>query len=108
VIGSWVGFIFNVLVLIAQFWVGIWPVGYEEYTPSETANNFFLVYLAAPVVLLCYMVHKIWYKTPFYIRSRDMDLHSGARELNLQELLAEEAAERAQWPRWKKTYKYFC
>jgi len=108
VIGSWVGFIFNVLVLIAQFWVSIWSVGYEDYTASETATNFFLVYLAAPVVILFYLGHKIHYKTPLYIRSRDMDLRSGARELNLQELLAEEAAERAQWPKWKKAYKFFC
>lgn len=26
VVGSWLGFVFNALVLVAQFWVGLWPV----------------------------------------------------------------------------------
>jgi len=97
-----------VLVLIAQFWIGAWPVGYSEQTAAENVNSFFLAYLAAPVVLICYAAHKVYYKTPFFVRSQNMDLHSGIRELNLQELRAEEAAERAQWPRWKKIYKLFC
>lgn len=108
VIGSWIGFIFNVVVLIAQFWIGVWPVGYGDYTASEIANNFFLAYLAAPVVILFYIVHKAYYRTPLFIRSKSMDLRSGIRELNLLELQAEEAAERAQWPKWKKAYKFFC
>jgi len=40
-IGSWVGFILNCLVLVAQFWTGIWPIGYGEDTPGEQAENFF-------------------------------------------------------------------
>jgi amino acid transporter len=42
------------------------------------------------------------------MRSHNMDLHTGIRDLNLAELVAEEKAERATWPRWKKTYKLFC
>ncbi|KAK3071628.1 hypothetical protein LTS18_014819, partial [Coniosporium uncinatum] len=64
-------------------------------------------YLAAPVILAFYFPYKIWYRTPF-VRSHDMDLHTGIRELNLAELLAEERAEKAAWPRWKKIYKIFC
>jgi len=37
-----------------------------------------------------------------------MDLHTGIRELNLAELVAEERAERASWPKWKKAYKFLC
>lgn len=50
--GSWVGFIFNCLVLIAQFWTAVWPIGYADMTPSEIAEGFFEAYLAAPVVIL--------------------------------------------------------
>ena len=107
VIGSWVGFILNCLVLIAQFWIGFAPVGYADMTASELVMNFFEVYLAAPVVLLFYFVYKIYYRTPF-VRSHNMDLHTGIRELNLPELLAEERAERAAWPKWKKAYKFLC
>ncbi|GAB7359271.1 hypothetical protein MBLNU230_g5928t1 [Neophaeotheca triangularis] len=106
-IGSWLGFIFNCLVLVAQFWTGAWPVGYSEMTASEQVENFFMVYLAAPVVILCYVPYKIWYRTPF-VRSHNMDLHTGMRDLNLAELIAEEKAEQAAWPRWKKVYKFFC
>ncbi|KAA8894141.1 amino acid permease-domain-containing protein [Sphaerosporella brunnea] len=102
VIGSWLGFLFNVLVLIAQFWVALWPVG-----SKPNAQDFFSVYLAVPVVILFYIPFKIYYKTPF-IRAKDMDLVTGRRELNLDAILAEERAEQATWPMWKKTYKFFC
>lgn len=106
-IGSWVGFILNCLVLIAQFWTGFAPIGYADESTSDLVEDFFMAYLAAPVVILFYVVYKMYYKTPF-VRSHNMDLHTGIRELNLTELLAEERAERAAWPRWKKAYKFLC
>ena len=111
VVGSWIGFLFNVLVLIAQFWTGFSPVQ-PEYGPritgaSALTQKFFQAYLAAPIVLAFYIGYKFWYRTPF-MRCRDMDLATGIRELNLAELLAEEELERKAWPRWKKSYKFFC
>lgn len=41
IIGSWIGFILNCLVLVAQFWTGIWPVGYGDLTVREQVENFF-------------------------------------------------------------------
>ena len=123
--GSWVGFIFNCLVLIAQFWTAVWPIGYADMTPSEIAEGFFEAYLAAPVVILFvspisksrlpikanrspqYVVYKVWMKTPF-VRSHNMDLHTGIRDMNVAELIEEERAERATWPAWKRMYKFFC
>ncbi|KAH8676750.1 general amino-acid permease-like protein GAP1 [Tricladium varicosporioides] len=107
VIGSWIGFIFNVLILIVQFWVGVWPVGYGQLGVRKQVENFFLYYLAAPVVIMFYLGYKIWFRTSI-MRCKDMDLHSGIRELNLPALIAEERAERAAWPRWKRAYKLFC
>lgn len=107
VIGSWIGFVFNCLVLMAQFWTGFAPVGYGENTPAENTEYFFEAYLAAPVIIIFYVIYKIYYRTPF-VRSYNMDLHTGRRELDLAELLAEERAERAAWPRWKKIYKLLC
>ncbi|KAL1304970.1 hypothetical protein AAFC00_003876 [Neodothiora populina] len=106
-IGSWIGFILNCLVLIAQFWTGFAPIGYADMTADELVKNWFEAYLAAPVVIAFYLGYKIWYRTPF-VRSHNMDLHTGIRELNLAELLAEERAEQAAWPKWKKVYKIFC
>ncbi|EMC91393.1 hypothetical protein BAUCODRAFT_326683 [Baudoinia panamericana UAMH 10762] len=101
VIGSWIGFILNCLVLIAQFWTGAWPVGWRELGAGGQTEAFFEAYLAAPVVILFYIPYKLWYRTPF-VRSHNMDLHTGIRDLNVAELIAEERAERASWPRWKR------
>lgn len=111
VLGSWVGFIFNVLVLAAQFWTGFAPVSNADGTRIQGAaalsQNFFEGFLAAPVVLLFYIPYKLYHKTPF-MRSMAMDLKTGQRELNLAELLAEEEVEKAAWPKWKRAYKFFC
>jgi yeast amino acid transporter len=107
VIGSYVGFIFNVLILIAQFWTGFSPVGWEDMSASELTINFFQAYLAAPVVILMYLSYKIWYRTTV-VRSRDADVWTGKRDINVSGLLAEERADRRSWPTWKKLYKFFC
>ncbi|KAF8247483.1 amino acid permease [Wilcoxina mikolae CBS 423.85] len=96
VIGSYIGFIFNILVLIAQFWTAMWPIG-----GKPDATNFFSAYLAVPIVIAFYIPYKIYFKTPF-VRAKDMDLVTGRRELNLDALLAEERAERASWPAFKR------
>lgn len=107
VIGSWVGFLFNCLVLVAQFWVGAWPVAYGTVGPRGQVNNFFLSYLAAPIVILFYVSYKFWFRTKI-MRCKDMDLKTGMRELNLPALLAEQRAEYKAWPKWKKAYKTVC
>ena len=107
IVGSYVGFIFNLLVLVAQFWVGFAPVGWETKTARENTSSWFEAYLAVPIVLAFYIPYKIWYRTPF-IKYEDMDLTTGMRELNLTDLLAEERKEQATWPRWKRWYKFFC
>jgi amino acid transporter len=96
VIGSYIGFVFNVLVLIAQFWTAMWPIGKD---PNATV--FFSSYLAVPIVIAFYVPYKIYYRTPF-VRAKDMDLVTGRRELDLSALLTEERAERASWPAWKR------
>ena len=106
--GSWIGFVFNILILIAQFWTGFSPVQSENiHGAAALTKNFFSAYLAAPVVLLFYIYYKIRYKTSI-MRAKDMDLITGVRELNLAELVAEEELERAAWPKWKKAYKLVC
>ncbi|KAI0548606.1 putative amino acid permease [Xylaria curta] len=107
VIGSWLGLIINILILIAQFWIGAWPVGYDQKSPRELAKSFFLVYLAAPIVVIFFLGHYFWHKTSF-IRVADMDVDTGRRDFNLPILIAQEREERKSWPTWKKVYKYLC
>lgn len=107
VYGSWVGLTFNVLVLVAQFWVGFAPVGYSEMSASELVKSFFSAYLAAPIVIAFYIPYKLWYRTPF-IKAHQMDLNTGRRDLDIRELIEEERAEQAKWPAWKKVWHLFC
>jgi yeast amino acid transporter len=107
VIGSWVGFLFNCLVLIAQFWVGFAPVGYADDSASYLVSNFFEAYLAAPIIIAFYVPYKLYYKTPF-VKAADMDMATGRRDLDIQDILDQERAEQAQWPMWKKVWHTFC
>lgn len=49
--GSWFGGLFNVLILIAQFYIAVWPIG-----ESPNANSFFLAYLAAPIIIVYVLI----------------------------------------------------
>lgn len=107
VIGSWIGFGFNCLILLAQFWVAIWPQGYNTIPRHLRAENFFLMCTAAPVVFIMYLAYKLYYRTCI-LRVADMDLRTGVRELNLGETLRAEREEMASWPAWKRIYKLVC
>jgi len=107
VIGSWIGLIFNILILIAQFWTGFAPVGYASMTTGELVQSWFEAYLAAPIILISFILFKLIKKTKFK-RIQDIDITSGRREMDLAEILAEERALQAKWPKWKKIYKTIC
>lgn len=107
IIGSWIGFILNCLVLVAQFWTAIWPVGYASLDSAGVAKSFFLAYLAAPVVIIFYIPYKIYYKTPFMTTST-IDLKTGRRDLDTPLLIQQEREEYARLPKWKRIYKIFC
>ncbi|TGO54202.1 hypothetical protein BOTNAR_0275g00130 [Botryotinia narcissicola] len=107
IIGSWIGFLLNCLVLIAQFWTAIWPIGYATMSKTDIAKGFFLAYLAAPVVLAFYIPYKLWYKTPF-MKVMDMDLDTGKRDLDTPALIEQDRLEKASWPAWKRAYKTMC
>lgn len=107
VLGSWIGFLFNVLVLVAQFWTGAWPTNHVEMTAIAQCRSFFIAYLAAPIIIVFYVGYKFWYRTSV-LRSRDMDLKTGMRGLDLPALMGEELAEKAAWPKWKRIYNTIC
>lgn len=105
VIGSWIGFIINILVLIAQFWIALFPIG-ESPDPSA----FFQKYLAMPVVIVFYFAWKIIKRSPF-IQTHEIDLDTGRREMDLDALkveLREEKEYIASRPIWYRTYKWWC
>lgn len=107
VLGSWLGLVLNVLILVAQFWTGAWPVGYSGRSAMDNVQNFFLNYTAAPVVAIMYVGYKVLYRTRI-VRMADMDVNTGRREFNLPILLEQEIEEKRSRPKWKKLYKFFC
>ncbi|KAI1435018.1 putative amino acid permease [Xylaria sp. CBS 124048] len=107
VLGSWLGLIINCLILVAQFWVGAFPVGYHTKPPHALAKSFFLAFLGAPVVVLFFLGHYFWHKTSF-VRVANIDVDTGRRDFHLPILLAQEREEKMSWPKWKRVYKYLC
>ncbi|OAA48756.1 Amino acid/polyamine transporter I [Metarhizium rileyi] len=107
VAGSYVGFGLNLLVFIAQFWVGAFPIGWQHMSASSVTQNFFLKFMGVPIILLFYVLHKLYFRTSF-VRVRDMDIDTGRRDFNLPILIAHEQEEKASWPRWKRFYKFLC
>ena len=106
--GSWIALVLCVLFLVAQFWTGFAPIGYARLTPSERTKHWFSTYLGLPVILIFYIPYKFWFRTKI-ARTATMDLKTGMRmDIDIQELLAEERAERRAWSRGKKLYKFFC
>ncbi|ODV81513.1 general amino acid permease [Suhomyces tanzawaensis NRRL Y-17324] len=107
VYGAFYGLGMNIIVLIAQFWIAVWPLG-----DKPNAENFFMSYLSAPVVLVFYLGHKIVTKNwTFYIRARDIDIDTGRRELDL-DLLKQEIAEEKEFlasqPFYKRVWNFWC
>lgn len=105
--GSYYGVILNILVLIAQFWVALFPLG-----AAPDPEAFFEVYLAFPVVLLFYIGHKLWSRNwKLYIKAQDIDLDHGRREVDIELLkqeLAEERAYIASKPFYYRLYQFWC
>ena len=109
VAGSYVGLGFNLLVLVAQFWVGFAPVE-GAATARDAVGNFFQVYLAAPIVLAFYVGYKLWFRTRI-VRVREMDLRTGRRDWENHAGVWDEDWEgrrREAMPKWKRAYRWCC
>lgn len=77
VVGSWIGLVLVILVLIAQFYIALWPIGGMADTPGEVVTVFFKTYLALPVVLLCYLAGYLWKRTtPQRAHEIDLDVRT--------------------------------
>ncbi|KAG6846137.1 hypothetical protein H0H93_015787, partial [Arthromyces matolae] len=88
VYGSYFGLILLTLVLIAQFYIALWPIGGMSSNPGEVAQDFFMTYLAAPVMILFYIIGFIWKRT-FPKKIDEIDLDTGRKSwLTVEEMRA--------------------
>merc|ERR1712230_109011 len=76
VYGSWIGLLIIFLVLVAQFWTAIAPVGGNS--EEGAAYDFFYAYLALPVVLAFWAAGYFW-KKQGWLRTHQIDVDSGRR-----------------------------
>lgn len=105
VVGSWIGLIMNIFILVMQFWLGCDPI--EKMSAGQRVEEFFSTNLALPFVLICYVGHKLIYRTSF-VRTYSMDTYTGIRDLNLAELIEEEQKERATWSTGYRIWRFLC
>jgi amino acid permease len=80
------------LVFIVQFWAGFAPEGYAEMTPPALVENFFEVYLVAPIIVLNYVGRKVWWRTKF-VKLAEVDLKTG---------ISGDVRRVACWCRWRR------
>lgn len=81
--GSWIGFILNILCLMATFYNALYP----DPNATPDAEVFFQAYLAAPIVLFLYLLWKaISRDWRLYVPLMEMDLKSGVRMLEQHEI----------------------
>jgi amino acid transporter len=84
--GSWVCLLINVLALVGQFYVALYPVG----GPNLDPQTFFELYLAGPFLIALYSIWKVysWFKRPedrpLYVKIKDIDLYTGMRQDQLR------------------------
>ena len=124
--GSWFGVVLVVLVLIGQFYVAIWPVGYEPgRSGTKIAQDFFgkllayLIigsllmflkfsgaYLAVPVMIGFYITGYIW-KRSLPQRSHEIDLDSGRKAWYTAEEMNEWRAQRRAAPIHIRIFRAF-
>lgn len=107
VIGSWVSIVINALILIAQFWVALWP--YKEEGPS--AISFFQNYLGAVSLVIFYAAHKLYTRNwRLWLKTSEIDINKNRviydpEILELENLEDKERYQRAAF--WKKAL-IFC
>ncbi|KAM0476794.1 hypothetical protein ACHAPX_006219 [Trichoderma viride] len=56
-------------------------------TKNWNVNDFIAAYITLPIVLVLYLGHKIWSRTPFYIKTSEIDVITGKKEMDEMEAM---------------------
>ncbi|GAA5883838.1 hypothetical protein JCM16303_007406 [Sporobolomyces ruberrimus] len=104
VYGSWCGFLLVCLVLIAQFYVAVWPLGGRADSAQQAAEDFFLVWLAAPILLFFWLCAYLKNRTTPY-KAHEIDLDTGRKSWFTAEEMNLWRAERRQAPFFTRMYR---
>ncbi|GAA5823714.1 hypothetical protein JCM11251_000737 [Rhodosporidiobolus azoricus] len=102
--GSWCGLILVVLVLIAQFYIALWPIGGMSDDSAEVAEAFFSSYLAAPVIIVLWIIAYIKNRT-LPKKTHEIDIDTGRKCWFTVEEMEQFRAERAAAPWHLRAYR---
>lgn len=98
ILGSWYGLVLSLLVIIATFWLAIFPLG-----EKPSASNFFQQVLGVPVILAFVVYYKIWKRSlRMLVPAEEVDLMTGLLVPD-PTTMAEKEQEQ---PLWKKILSF--
>jgi len=104
-VGSWLGLFLNIMCLVAQFYIALWPIG-----KNPNAKAFFEAYLGFPIIISFYICHKIYHKDSRVAVDLSMiNVDEGRRDYDKEAFDAEMRAEReekATWPWFKRWWNF--
>lgn len=107
VIGSLLGAAILVMVVMAQVWLAIFPIG-----EKPNAEAFFESDLGLVILIVFYVGHKLWRRQwRLWIPAKDIDVDSGRRETDIEALKSEMEEERralAQRPFYVRLWNIIC
>ncbi|KAL1413313.1 Amino acid permease [Vanrija albida] len=101
--GSWMGATLIVFIICVQFYVAVWPIG-EQPHGRAAAEQFFLAFLAMPIMIFIAAVSYIW-KRDRPRRAADIDLDTGRKSWLTVEEMRAYRAERAAAPWYTRLYR---
>ena len=103
IVGSYIGVAMAILVLIAQFYIAIWPVGVTVGSPK----TFFQAYLTFPIVVVFAGIGYLWKREGIRTLG-DIDLDTGRRVWDSPEEIERRKEELAQRSLATKIFDTFC
>ncbi|KAI1293130.1 amino-acid permease inda1 [Xylaria venustula] len=57
--------------------------GFQVFVPKNwSVSSFLAAYITIPIFLALYFGHKLWFRTPFAIKSEDVDVITGKKEMD--------------------------
>lgn len=106
--GSYYGVLINSLIMIGEIWILIWPIG-----SKADVTTFWQNCLSLPLMIILWAGYKTWKRQWgfFYLKAHEIDIDTGRRELDLEELrqdIAEEKVFLAEQPWWYQVYRWWC
>lgn len=105
----------NILILIAQFYISLWPVGGWTSSQQRT-ESFFKNYLCALVLVFVFVTHKIYFKCSTgkwfdFKPLAEIDLETDRKNIDI-EIVKQEVREREMYlaskPWYIRFYNFWC